>query len=108
MKEAKVLFSNDVLLGDASIMKLDYSLTEQVSENDHQNPYYGVRITKHLNDQIEADEVTGISSSRDRVVAILRKLCQYEVTPISLVEILDDLETQEELAAQGKLITQGI
>lgn len=107
MKEAKVLFSNDVLLEDASVMRLDYSLTEKISEND-QNPYYGVRVTKRLNDQVETDEVAGISSSRDKVIAILKKLSQYEVTPISLVEILDDLETQEELVEQGDMLTQGV
>lgn len=108
MKEATVLYSNDVMLENGDIMKLHYSLTENVSESDQKRLYYGVRVTKCLNDQVETEEVPGVSSSRETVVAILKKLCDYIVTPISLVEILDDMETQEEFTAQDELLVQGI
>jgi hypothetical protein len=75
-------------------MKLDYSLTEKESETDQMTSYYGVRVTKHLDSLIESDEVNGISDSRDTVVSIIKKLCQFEVTPISMVEIVDQLVTQ--------------
>lgn len=93
MKEVKLLFSNEVRLEDDRIMKLDYSLTENRMETDENVPYYGVRITKHLDDLTESDEVCGISTSKDTVVSILKKLCRYEVTPISMVNILDDMVT---------------
>lgn len=93
MKQLHLLFSNEVLLEDARAMKLDYSLTEKNSEEE-KTPYYGVKITKYLDDSVESDEITGISSSKDTMVSIIKKLCQYEVTPISMVEILDDLVTQ--------------
>lgn len=107
MKEAKVLFSNDVLLENEKVMKLDYSLIESVSETDR-SPYYGVRVTKYLEGQIETDEVVGLSSSREKVVGILKKLCKYEVTPISLVEILDCIQTMEEMNVLDDLIMQGV
>lgn len=107
MKEAKVLFSNNVLLENKSIMQLDYCLTERYSEVDHQKAFYGVRVEKRLDGQFEADEVEGISFLREKVVTILEKLCKYEVTPISLVEILDDMQTMEDLTYQGELLTQG-
>jgi hypothetical protein len=94
MKKLQLLFSNEVLLEDSRVMKLDYSLTERVSDTDDISPYYGVKITKHLDDITESDEISGISTSKDTVVSIIKKLCQFEVTPISMVEIVDDLVTQ--------------
>lgn len=105
MKEGKVLFSNDVLLENSDIMELNYWLTENYSETEH-STYYGVKVTKCVNGQIESEEVEGISSSKDKAVAILKKLCEYKVTPISLVEILDEMETIEELTALGQLTIQ--
>lgn len=94
MKQLQLLFSNEVLLEDSRVMKLDYSLTEKRLETDQDTSYYGVNITKHLDNLIESDEVTGISTSKETVITMIRKLCQFEVTPISMAEILDDLVTQ--------------
>lgn len=93
MKEVTLLFCSDVRLEDSRVMKLDYCLTEKLSESEQKIPYYGVRITKHLENMTETDEVCGISESRDTVVSILKKLCRFEVTPISMAEILDDMIT---------------
>jgi hypothetical protein len=95
MKQSQLLFSNEVVLEDERVMKLDYSLTEKVSETDQDSPYYGVRITKCLDDVVESDEVTGISTSKDTMVSFIKTLFQFEVTPITMVEVLDDLITQE-------------
>lgn len=88
-----LLFSNEVMLEDERIMKLDYSLTEKVSET-NQAPYYGVRITKFLDELVESDEISGISESRENVVSMIKKLCQFQVTPVSMAEIVDELVTQ--------------
>lgn len=92
MKE--LLFSNEVVLEDERVMKLDYSLTEKLPDSDQMAPYYGVEVTKKLDNVIETDEVTGLSNSRDAVVGMIKKLFQFEVTPISMIEILDELVTQ--------------
>ncbi len=89
----QVLFSNEVMLEDDRVMKLDYCLTERISEAD-QTPYYGVMITKFLNELVETEEITGVSASREDAVTIIKKLCQFEVTPISMVEIVDELVAQ--------------
>lgn len=94
MKELQLLFSNEVVLEDERIMKLDYSLTEKFSELDQMAPYYGVRVTKHLDNLLETEEVSGISNSKDDVISIIRKLYQFEVTPISMIEIVDEFITQ--------------
>jgi len=93
MRKLQLLFSSEVLLEDARVMKLDYSLLEKDSEENQKTPYYGVKITKYLDNLIESDEVTGISTSRETVVSMIKKLCQYEVTPISMIEAVDDLVT---------------
>lgn len=92
MKE--LLFSNEVVLEDERVMKLDYSLTEKHLDSDQKASYYGVVVTKKLDNVIESDEVTGISTSRDAVISMIKKLFQFEVTPISMIEILDELVTQ--------------
>lgn len=93
MNKLQLLFSNEVKLEDERVMKLDYSLTENISEMEEKVPYYGIRVTKFLDNMIESEEICGISSSKDTVVSILKKLCHYEVTPISMIEIVDDLVT---------------
>lgn len=92
MRKVVLLFSNEVLLEDRRLMKLDYSLTESCAEASTE-PYYGIQIRKYLGDDMEADEVSGISYSKDAVISMIRKLFQYEVTPISMAEIIDELVT---------------
>lgn len=93
MKQVQLLFSNRVTLEDTRSMQLDYCLLENVSEENKMAPFYGIKISKYLGDTVETDEVAGISTSRDSVESILRKLYQFEVTPISMVEIVDELVT---------------
>ena len=94
MKQVQLLYSNQVMLEDARSMQLDYCLMESISEEDQGTPYYGIKISKYLGDTVEMDEVEGISTSRESVLTILKKLFQFEVTPISMVEIVDELVTQ--------------
>ncbi len=87
-------FCCEVMLEDERVMKLNYSLTEKVSEMD-KTPFYGVKITKFLGDLVESDEISGVTASREDALSIIRKLCQFQVTPVSMVEIVDELVTQE-------------
>ena len=93
MKQIQLLFSNSILLENSQRMKVDYILTERVSEEDQRTPYYGVKITKYQGDTIESEEVCGISTVKDSVISIIQKLYQHEVTPISMIEIVDELVT---------------
>ena len=93
MKQVQLLYSNNVLLEDSRNMRLDYSLTETVSDADQMSPFYGVQVTKYLGDMTESDVQWGISDSKDIVISILKKLHHFQVTPISMVEIIDDLIT---------------
>lgn len=94
MEEYQVLFSNEVVLEDERVMRLDYSLTQKLSQAEKGFPYYGARITKYLDERTEAEEICGISESRDAVISLIKKLCHFQVTPMAMVEIVDDLITQ--------------
>lgn len=94
MEAYQVLFSNEVVLEDERVMRLDYSLTQKLSQTENSFPYYGARITKYLDKRTETEEICGISESMDNVISLIKKLCHFQVTPISMVEIVDDLITQ--------------
>ena len=93
MKQVQLLFCNKVKLEDEREMALEYFLTEMISETDHVTPYFGVRVTKQLGVISETDEVCGLSSSKEIAISILGKLYQHQVTPITMVEIVDELVT---------------
>lgn len=96
MKKVRLLFSNEVTLDDNRSMKLEYNMTEN-SVPDSNEPYYGIQIIKIIDNNLEKEEIRGISYSKDKVESITRILFQNVVTPISMVEIVDDLITLEDM-----------
>ncbi len=94
MGKMEVLFRNEVTLDDDRMMRLEYKLTENHSI-DNEEPYYGIQIVKYLDDNMEMEEISGISYSKDKVKSIIKILFQHIVTPITMVEIIDDLITLE-------------
>lgn len=89
-----LLFSNEVQLEDQRSMLLNYSLTERIGNEDQVNPIYGIHISRNLEGAVDIEEVAGISYSKDKVISMIKKLFQFEVTPISMIEIVDELVTQ--------------
>lgn len=94
MKKKDLLFSNEVTLEDDRKMRLEYNITENRTSESNE-PYYGIQIVKYLDGKSEMEEIEGISYSRDKVEAITKILFQNVVTPISMIEIVDDLITLE-------------
>jgi len=92
MKKMDLLYSNEVTLDDNRTMRLEYNITESRSA-DNDEPYYGIQITKYIDDSTETEEIQGISYSRDKVEEIAGILFRNIVTPISMVEIVDDIIT---------------
>lgn len=92
----KMLFSNEVTLDDNRRMRLEYNLTEN-RESDNTEPYFGIQIIKIVDDELEKEEIRGISYSKDKVELMTRILYQNVVTPISMIEIVDDLITLEDI-----------
>lgn len=96
MKKKELLFENEVTLEDDRIMRLEYNLTENFNAENGE-PYYGIQIIKHTDDNLEIEEVGGLSYSKDKVKSIIKLLFHHVVTPISMVEIIDDIITLEAL-----------
>lgn len=94
MKNKELLFINEVTLENDRKMKLEYSIIESL-ESENGKPYYGIQIVKYIDGSTETEEIDGISYSRNKVESITRILYQNIVTPISMVEIVDDLITLE-------------
>lgn len=94
MERLEFIFHNEVLLENEKKMKLDYCLTEKFTEDNPVTPYFGIQITKYIEDDIEIEKVTGISYKKETVLSIINKLIQHEITPVSMVEVLDDMITE--------------
>ena len=96
MRKLELLLKNEVTLEDDRLMRLEYKITENHS-TDSEKPYYGIQIIKYVDNEMEMDEAIGISYSKDKVKAITKTLFQHAVTPISMIEIIDDLITLEDI-----------
>lgn len=94
MEKTKVLFKNEVTLDDDKKIQLEYNLTENRGL-DNGEPYYGIQIIKYGDENLEMEEIRGVSYSKDKVKTIIQILFHHVVTPISMVEIVDDLITLE-------------
>lgn len=94
MRKMKVLFSNEVTLDDNRRMRLEYTITENHKSNSGM-PYFGIQIIKYIDDDLEIEEIKGVSFSKEKVEKIAQILFQHIVTPISMVEIVDNLITLE-------------
>lgn len=96
MENTRKLFSNELILEDNRSMRLEYNLTKN-HEPDKAEPYFGIQIIKIMDDNLEKEEIRGISYSKDKVESMTRILYQNQVTPISMIEIVDDLITLEDI-----------
>lgn len=90
----QVLYRNEVMLDDDRVMKLEYGLIEKISDEDQKSHYYGISVTKQLEGNEETEKIDGVSLSKDIVISMIKKLCRFEVTPISMIEIVDELITE--------------
>lgn len=71
---------------------LNYFLTEEYSETLEQL-YYGIEIVKNEPELEELEATGGISCQRDVVEDMIRVLMECTITPISLLESVDELVT---------------
>lgn len=76
-------------------MKLEYYLIEDFGKQDKEVPVYGICIKKLFVEngkELEEQETTeGLSYSKEIVMQMIDKLISNSVTPVSMVEIVDNL-----------------
>lgn len=77
-------------------IELEYYLLCQ-REEDWEQPVYGIAVEKRENGIKEHEMACGISRSKSIVKHMIDKLCCCTVTPISLLEIVDDIITEKAL-----------
>lgn len=77
-------------------MVLEYYLMTG-TDSDNCTDYYGVQIRKHENGNVkeEVETVNGLTDSREFAVQLVNVLLENAVTPISMVDIIDDYITEK-------------
>ncbi|HHT98232.1 MAG TPA: hypothetical protein GXZ90_10120 [Clostridiales bacterium] len=118
MIKSEVLYNKEIWLDDTRSIKLKYILLEnsiEILERDKNEKnfydlsqasrleekvagsYYGIEIEQESANRFDIDRIEGISYSKDEAIDIIYTLFEYDVTPISMVEIIDDIVTQKSL-----------
>ena len=70
---------------------LNYYLTEKTGRQER-GPLYGIRIEKIIQgEQDETEQTPALSASRQMVEQLAGKLMAGLVTPVCMIEVIDDL-----------------
>lgn len=93
MKQIFLEGKKTVQLEDNRVMDLAYYLLENSREDN--TVLYGIKITKTIDEYTESEEVDAISYSKEFVQQIIQTLMKNEVTPISMIEIIDEIITMK-------------
>ena len=70
--------------------ELEYHLIEKWQEDFNDEPLYGVQITKTENDSVEVERFDGITHSKELASDLLTKLLTHTITPIVMLEVIDE------------------
>lgn len=71
-------------------MEVEYYLVKEV-KMEYIEPVYGIAIEKRKNGSVEVEETGGIATSLEPVKGMIEKLRCCKITPMSLIEVIDDL-----------------
>lgn len=86
--------TRQLITEDEHSFKLNYFLTQKQSE-DLEATIYGVAVTKEASGIFEEEVVDDLSYLQQDAEEILITLANNLVTPLSLVEIVDELVTEK-------------
>lgn len=94
MKRIDLIGERNVELEDQREMVLNYYLIEEPSKaNGDMNYLYGIKIEKQFGGIVESEEVEALSYLKEFVLQLIDTLMECTVTPMTLVEVVDDLIT---------------
>lgn len=89
--------------GNNTQIKLEYYLTEEIRDIETSSALYGVEVKKEIRNKngifLEQERATSLSYSRTTVENLIHILLLNTVTPMNLLEIVDDYITKEGLSA---------
>ena len=86
--------TRQLITEDEHNFKLNYFITQKQSEDD-EKLIYGIAVTKEASGVFEEEIVDNLSYLKQDAEDILVMLADNLVTPICLVEIVDDLITKK-------------
>lgn len=92
MKKVKLQHTKNLVLENNEEIILKYYLVQRTLL-DPERELYGIQIDKQQGDYTECEIVEGISYSEEDILAMIEKLYINDVTPISMIPIIDDLVT---------------
>lgn len=94
MTERKLIGKRVVEVVPERELVLEYFVTQNIDEESHITNY-GVQIrkTEHENDELET--VEGITQSKEVIDDLISLLMEHTVTPISMVNVIDDYITEK-------------
>lgn len=94
MTECKLKGTQIVEIMPLREMELKYFLLEDTHEAE-QTISYGVEIRKTESGQVEVETVKGVTDSKEMADHLIELLVTNTVTPISLVNVVDDYITEK-------------
>lgn len=74
-------------------VQIEYYLTEEAVDKYTRKPIYGISVVKRDGINVEEENSGGVSHSQDVVKDMLHTLAKGSITPMSMIEIVDDLVT---------------
>ena len=97
MKRIDLIGERNVELEDQREMVLNYYLIEEPSkangDMNSMNFLYGIKIEKQFGGIVESEEVEALSYSKEVVLQLINTLMECTVTPMTLIEVVDELIT---------------
>lgn len=94
MKHIDLIGERIVELEDQREMVLKYFIIEELSKAKGDMDYlYGIKIEKQFGGIVESEEVEALSYSKEVVLQLINTLMECTVTPMTLVEVVDELIT---------------
>jgi hypothetical protein len=75
-------------------MELEYYLTKDTIVTSSELVVYGISIMKRQEQDIEMEETGGVSESEELVKNMIQSLLKASVTPMSMLEVVDDMVTE--------------
>lgn len=94
MTECKLKGTRIVEIMPLREMELKYFLLEEMDEAE-QTISFGVEIRKTESEQVEVETVKGVTDSKEMADHLIELLVTNTVTPISLVNVVDDYITEK-------------
>lgn len=95
MKKLYLEGTKTIKLEGGHTAELNYYLLETVKKGNKDSTLYGIQIEKKDGGDLEVESSGVISYSKEIVRQMIHKLMEHTVTPIVMLDIVEDMITEE-------------